>query len=1054
MNNWNKVLLALTAVGGPAGFLLTQEQFVSKHPILTLLAIIGFELVLGAGTLLTSVTGELVKIRLKQIGDTANHSLGRVFSRYGRRYQESILTRHKFIDSRDFSYGGDRTPQLEAIYIDLGVVQKSPHSASRGIIDDSASRNLARSSIHEYLDEEEPSVLVVLGVPGSGKSMLLRHLALRSAQQGIKGKRTIPVLLSLRSIAEEFSEDDAISLCDLIRRDTPELPVNEPSGWWEKKLHQGKCLVLFDGLDEIPNVQDRSRVTRWIERQIHTFPRNDFVVSSRPHGYRKSGIPQAQVLQVRPLSKDQVRTFIRSWTRFDEGLPASSRESPQELLLDTQTAELIHEIDSNPALSKLQSNPLLLTMIVLIHRERRALPSGYADLYREICEVMLGRRQQMSDSANALDQSWINREHILSHLAYTMMRQRLHEVSERFAMESIKAVLGDTLSDLESRSYLEQVLLSGLLVESLKGDYTFAHHSICEYLASKYIRDFESIQILVDEVDEMWWRETTLLYVAEAGGDQIVRACLDSGTTTALTLAFDCISRAPSPSLELVSELEQVKNSAFASTCSVEHRRLIAGILAANIVSQAVTTTNGAQVCIKTVSADLYWLFCQETETSWPDDHREFVPNSRSAAVGVWAQDVKDFVRWVNGILASLGLDGCRLPSKAEAEYVLTNFQTPGNSVSSIAANVWTSSEDVSSLQCWTGTGSFPHRISYFDMLNALVGDLRNSSMLLELSVGSVLAFGRERLDFYETSVRSRPQIRDFLLARSLRRDRIARRLRDATGNKLGAFELVDDAIRSLVRASVYEPERGVSRPLVFILDPDFDYFGSAQFDRYLIEFLDPEPELETERDSASRVDFNLRRSLGLDRSGDDCVISDPVTGLLQELSLELRGAIVRSNVMGAALACSFNAVLARISVDRKSLKVHELHEAFAEKFLHCTGVFDDFSTDVDLDALSAILRESCDAIASCSELKNTWTGVVSRRLELAAIPVFSRQSKFSDVNPTVLRVPALALATEADGLGMTRAAEGFRRIAAGVTLLEKRSAREVPLESIILARG
>ena len=54
---------------------------------------------------------------------------------------------------------------------------------------------------------------------------------------------------------------------------------------------------------------------------------------------------------------------------------------------------LVRRLEQVPALYDLTVNPLLLTMIVNIHRFRGALPDSRTDLYAEICQVMLGRRQ-------------------------------------------------------------------------------------------------------------------------------------------------------------------------------------------------------------------------------------------------------------------------------------------------------------------------------------------------------------------------------------------------------------------------------------------------------------------------------------------------------------------------------------------------------------------------------------------------------------------------------------------------------------------------------------
>ena len=72
-------------------------------------------------------------------------------------------------------------------------------------------------------------------------------------------------------------------------------------------------------------------------------------------------------------------------------------------------------------------NPLLLTMIVNVHRYRGALPGSRADLYSEICQVMLWRRQEAKQLP--LQMSGDKKVAILGGLAYVMMGRSVSDVS-------------------------------------------------------------------------------------------------------------------------------------------------------------------------------------------------------------------------------------------------------------------------------------------------------------------------------------------------------------------------------------------------------------------------------------------------------------------------------------------------------------------------------------------------------------------------------------------------------------------------------------------------
>src|SRR5436305_7604697 len=96
----------------------------------------------------------------------------------------------------------------------------------------------AVSPVLEIVERER--LVVVLGNPGSGKSSLLKYLALRWAH---KNQGRLPLLIDLR----EYVNDRGIpeyfgSGCTAFRLDAREV---------DKQLKEGKAMLLLDGLDEI-----------------------------------------------------------------------------------------------------------------------------------------------------------------------------------------------------------------------------------------------------------------------------------------------------------------------------------------------------------------------------------------------------------------------------------------------------------------------------------------------------------------------------------------------------------------------------------------------------------------------------------------------------------------------------------------------------------------------------------------------------------------------------------------------------------------------------------
>jgi predicted NACHT family NTPase len=139
--------------------------------------------------------------------------------------------------------------------------------------------------------------------------------------------------------------------------------VDEPPGWFEQKLHDGQCIVLLDGLDEVAHQDDRAKVSAWAESQVRLYPRNDFVISSRPQGYLSAPVEGLSILQVCGFSASQVEAFVEGWYRAVERHSTGTDGPESESLAKERAGDLLQRLEQAPGLSGLTVNPLLLTMI-------------------------------------------------------------------------------------------------------------------------------------------------------------------------------------------------------------------------------------------------------------------------------------------------------------------------------------------------------------------------------------------------------------------------------------------------------------------------------------------------------------------------------------------------------------------------------------------------------------------------------------------------------------------------------------------------------------------
>jgi hypothetical protein len=109
----------------------------------------------------------------------------------------------------------------------------------------------------------------------------------------------------------------------------------------------------------------------------------------------------------------------------------------------------------------------------------------------------------------------------------------------------------------------------------------------------------------------------------------------------------------------------------------------------------------------------------------------------------------------------------------------------------------------------------------------------------------------------------------------------------------------------------------------------------------------------------------------------------------------------------------------------------------------------DDRTFAIDLDALAATLREACELVRS-AEGSTPWASYLAGQLLAVGEPIFTRRTPVTSDDATFIRLGAMALAAEPNGV----ARDELYTIAAGVTLLQRRATENTGTESIVLARG
>ncbi|MGH9851453.1 MAG: NACHT domain-containing protein, partial [Blastocatellia bacterium] len=252
----------------------------------------------------------------------------------------------------------------------------------------------------------EHARIVVLGDPGAGKTTLLRFLALQFALAYRDGKPAaqdkesceygetrLPIFLHISDYAEAFAKDKNLKLCEFLAAPFKNV-APEPAivALFNAALKRGQAFLMLDGLDEIIDPGDRAMIAGEIEDFVAGLDaRNRVIVTSRIAGYREAPLGGAyQHFTLLDLERDQIEKFLHRWCHATERFQTKDA-SDEEIARNAQREidGILQAVDENPGVQRLAVNPLLLTILALIHRNGARLPNRRVELYELATKTLL-----------------------------------------------------------------------------------------------------------------------------------------------------------------------------------------------------------------------------------------------------------------------------------------------------------------------------------------------------------------------------------------------------------------------------------------------------------------------------------------------------------------------------------------------------------------------------------------------------------------------------------------------------------------------------------------
>ncbi len=386
--------------------------------------------------------------------------------------------------------------------------------------------------------------LLLVGEPGAGKSTLLHWLAVTFAQERQREPKRVgpsadadrlPVLVELGRLPDRYVKPEGGETPNWIQLLPEYLTAqmaftNTPPQLLIRALADGRCLLLFDGLDEVADRQVRARLARSLAELVRLSPGNRVIIGSRPAGVSESEgalHPHFQRCQIERFTPEDVQRFFRFWYALDRSLTPEQQHDDADALYA--------RVQATPETLRLASTPLLSTVLVLIWRNEGNLPERRVDLYERCCRVLIKHWEAHHDVAYQgalVGMHWEDHLGLLTPLAYTV---HSHEQRTSATREELVPLLAQALQTAgyaneqaatrEAKQFLDALgLRSGLLQYIGDDRYGFPHLTFQEYLAARYIAvqpDPEYIDLVMEHLHEAWWQQVHLLTIAHLGSGSV-----------------------------------------------------------------------------------------------------------------------------------------------------------------------------------------------------------------------------------------------------------------------------------------------------------------------------------------------------------------------------------------------------------------------------------------------------------------------------------------------------------------------------------------------------
>ena len=221
-------------------------------------------------------------------------------------------------------------------------------------------------TLAEALDEDnqkERKVILILGGPGMGKSILAINICKQWAEGNLLQKYDAVILLILRDkeIQGAKTYKDLLQILDDDLRDSVYKEIVKCNG--------EKICFIYEGYDELPYHLQRAPVFTKLIEKLH---KCTLVYTSRPEAYYRMPYRCCKVIKINGFDEESVDKYIsEAFKKYKNG--------------EEMAQKLKTQVHSNPVIRSILHIPINVAIVCLIFFHHSTLPKTLTELYTLLC---------------------------------------------------------------------------------------------------------------------------------------------------------------------------------------------------------------------------------------------------------------------------------------------------------------------------------------------------------------------------------------------------------------------------------------------------------------------------------------------------------------------------------------------------------------------------------------------------------------------------------------------------------------------------------------------